>query len=146
MSTERARQPHEHDLSTAYRFHVIPDPDGGFVVEYPDLPGCVSQVERLEEVPAVAAEICQLWIEAAYASGQEIPEPRLLAEYSGKFNVRLPRSLHRRLAERAEEEGVSLNQLVVALLAEGLGKRQAESELVAELRRMQSSAGVAMPV
>jgi hypothetical protein len=42
------------------------------------------------------------------------PEPR---EYSGKFNVRLPKSLHAALASEAEAEGVSLNQLVVAKLA-----------------------------
>jgi antitoxin HicB len=38
-------------------------------------------------------------------------------EYSGKFNVRVPRSLHAALAREAEAEGVSLNQLVVAKLA-----------------------------
>lgn len=38
-------------------------------------------------------------------------------EYSGKFNVRLPKSLHAALASEAEAEGVSLNQLVVAKLA-----------------------------
>jgi hypothetical protein len=38
-------------------------------------------------------------------------------EYSGKFNVRIPKSLHAALAREAEAEGVSLNQLVVAKLA-----------------------------
>jgi len=38
-------------------------------------------------------------------------------DYSGKFNVRVPRSLHAALASEAEAEGVSLNQLVVAKLA-----------------------------
>ena len=38
-------------------------------------------------------------------------------EYSGKFNVRVPKSLHAALASEAEAEGVSLNQLVVAKLA-----------------------------
>jgi hypothetical protein len=38
-------------------------------------------------------------------------------EYSGKFNVRVPKSLHAALASEAESEGVSLNQLVVAKLA-----------------------------
>src|SRR5213076_2071819 len=38
-------------------------------------------------------------------------------EYSGKFNVRIPKSLHAALASEAEAEGVSLNQLVVAKLA-----------------------------
>lgn len=130
------RQPLEHYLRQQYRLQVIPDPDGGFFIEYPDLPGCMSQIERLEELPAAAEEIRELWIEAAYQAGQEIPEPVYPEEYSGKFNVRLPRSLHRRLAERAQEEGVSLNQLVVALLAEGLGKRTAESAVLGEITRI----------
>jgi len=49
-----------------------------------------------------------------------LPEPRLSPqrrEYSGKFNVRVPKSLHAALAREAEAEGVSLNQLVVAKLA-----------------------------
>jgi hypothetical protein len=49
-----------------------------------------------------------------------LPEPPLRPqrrEYSGKFNVRVPKSLHAALAREAEAEGVSLNQLVVAKLA-----------------------------
>lgn len=41
---------------------------------------------------------------------------------SGKFVVRVPRSMHSALQKEASEEGVSLNQLVVAKLAIGLGK------------------------
>ena len=49
-----------------------------------------------------------------------LPDPSVgpqRREYSGKFNVRLPKSLHAALACEAEAEGVSLNQLVVAKLA-----------------------------
>ncbi len=49
-----------------------------------------------------------------------LPEPPIgpqRREYSGKFNVRVPKSLHAALASEAEAEGVSLNQLVVAKLA-----------------------------
>jgi hypothetical protein len=49
-----------------------------------------------------------------------LPEPPVgpqRREYSGKFNVRVPKSLHAALASEAEAEGVSLNQLVVAKLA-----------------------------
>ena len=50
----------------------------------------------------------------------EAPTPRT---YSGQFVQRIPKSLHMRLAKRAESEGVSLNQLATTLLAEGLAKR-----------------------
>ena len=39
------------------------------------------------------------------------------ADYSGRLNVRLPKSLHAALASEAEDEGVSLNQLIVTKLS-----------------------------
>jgi antitoxin HicB len=110
-------------LALSYRFTALGDPEGGYVIVFPDLPGCMTQVETFAEIGPAAAEIKELWLESALAHGNEIPKPTFPEEYSGKFNVRLPKSLHRRLAERAEAEGVSLNQLVVALLSEGIAIR-----------------------
>lgn len=115
------RRPLEAFLALAYPFNVVADPDGGYVIVFPDLPGCMSQVDTLDEVGPVAEEIRTLWIETEYERGADIPSPSYPEEYSGKFNVRLPRSLHRRLAEAAAREGVSLNQHVVALLSHGSG-------------------------
>jgi len=108
-------------LAIPYRFNVIAgDPgEGGYVVEYPDLPGCLTQIESLDDLVAMANDVREVWIEAAYELDLEIPEPSYPETYSGKFNVRLPRSLHRQLAEQAAADGVSLNQHVVALLAAG---------------------------
>lgn len=103
-------------LGREYPFNVIADPDGGYVIVYPDLPGCMTQVESVEEIPAAANEIRELWIGTEYEDGHEIPPPSYPEEYSGKFNLRLPRSLHRRLVESAERDGVSLNQYVMVLL------------------------------
>lgn len=100
-----------------YPFNVIADPGGGYVVEYPDLPGCLSQADTLDAIAPMADEARRAWIAAAYADGRDIPLPSYPEEYSGKFNVRLPRSLHRRLAEGAVRDGVSLNQYITALLA-----------------------------
>lgn len=47
----------------------------------------------------------------------DIPLPSSDNSYSGKLLVRMPKSLHRRLAETAEREGVSLNQYIVSLLS-----------------------------
>jgi antitoxin HicB len=52
----------------------------------------------------------QLWLETTYEDGQDIPLPRDDREYSGKFIVRVLKSLHRQLDLLAEREGVSLNQ------------------------------------
>lgn len=45
-----------------------------------------------------------------------IPEPDDLEKYSGQFKLRLPKSLHRQLAEHSRREGVSMNQYCVYLL------------------------------
>lgn len=111
-----AQKPLGDYLAVQYPFNVVADPDGGYVIIYPDLPGCMTQVETVDEIPGAANEIRELWIQAQYEDGGEIPSPSYPEEYSGKFNVRIARSLHRRLAESAEHEGVSLNQYVMALL------------------------------
>ena len=115
-------------LEREYRFDVIADPDGGYVVRYPDLPGCMTQVERIEDVGPAAEEIRSLWIEAAFELGQSIPAPTYPDEFSGKFNVRIPKSLHRDLVHLAAAEGVSLNQLVVSLLSDRSTWKQQASE------------------
>ncbi len=108
-------------LAREYRFNVIAgDPDeGGYVIEFPDLPGCMTSIESLDELVEMATEIRELWIESEYERGMDIPEPSYPETYSGKFNLRLPKSLHRLLAWQADEDGVSLNQYVVTLLAAG---------------------------
>jgi len=60
-------------------------------------------------------------------AGRPVPPPTVepLKPYSGKWQLRTPKSLHRKLTERARREGVSLNTLAVALLAEGLGAKAA---------------------
>jgi predicted RNase H-like HicB family nuclease len=112
-------------LSLSYPLRLIPDPDGGYVFEYPDLPGCLGQIESLDELAEHAEEARRLWLETALDLGKPIPLPSAQGDYSGKFIIRIPRSLHRRLAESAKAEGVSLNFYAGTLLAAG----QTEKEL-----------------
>lgn len=53
---------------------LIPDPDGGFVVEVPSLPGCYSQGETETEALANIREAITLHIESMIAHGEEVPE------------------------------------------------------------------------
>lgn len=114
-----------------YRFTVRPlseDEGGGWLVEYPDLPGCMSDGETIAEAIANGEDAKGCWIAAMQEAGRPIPPPPIepvTEGYSGKWQLRAPKSLHRRLAERARREGVSLNTLAVTLLAEGLGARSA---------------------
>lgn len=130
MTTEkRARCTLDEYLALQYPFNVVADEEGGYVVIFPDLPGCLTQVETIDEIPEMVEEARRLWIKAEYEMGRDIPLPSYPEEYSGKFVVRIPRSLHRTLAESAEHEGVSLNQYVATLLARGDALARVERRL-----------------
>jgi predicted RNase H-like HicB family nuclease len=130
----KTREPLDYYLALSYPFSASADAEGGYVITFPDLPGCMTQVEDPAEIGPAAEEARRLWIMTEYEDGENIPLPSYPEEYSGKFNLRLPRSLHRRLAELAEREGVSLNQLVVALLAERSSRASRISEAVLRSR------------
>jgi predicted HicB family RNase H-like nuclease len=92
--------------------------------------------ESIDEA-AAAIEACRTaWIETALADGIEVPPPRTEAEYSGRFLLRLPKSLHRRLAVRARRDGVSLNTELTALLASALEVKEQQSRTRAIVRAM----------
>ena len=100
---------------------------GGFLVTFPDLPGCMSDGETEAEAVDNGRDAFKVWVSARADFGKEIPpplyRPDTVPEVSGKFVTRLPKSVHAKLAERAKAEGVSLNTLVLAMVAEGLGRR-----------------------
>ena len=75
-------QPHQlaYYLELEYPYIVVPD-DGSFFVKFPDLPGCITQVEDGREIAAMAEEIRTLWIESEYEDGHDIPTP---TSFSGR--------------------------------------------------------------
>lgn len=114
----------------AHIISQIPKEDGGgYLITFPDLPGCMSDGKTEAEAVAHGKDAFKAWVSARKDAGKEIPEPfyrpDTVPEVSGKFVTRLPKSVHAKLAERAKAEGVSLNTLVLALVAEGLGRRTA---------------------
>lgn len=119
------REPLSYYLALDYPYIVVPD-EGAYVIRFPDLPGCMTQVDDSANIAAMAEEIRTLWIEGEYEDGATIPEPSSGTRYSGKFVVRLPKSLHRDLVEAAESEGTSLNAYVTYLLAERRALAMAE--------------------
>jgi predicted RNase H-like HicB family nuclease len=105
-------------MAMSYRMEIVEDKDeGGFVVTYPDLPGCITCGETIESAVANALDAKRAWLEAAFEEGTPICEPDSLDDYSGQFKLRIPRSLHRTLAEHSKREGISMNQYCVYLLS-----------------------------
>lgn len=124
----KAKPPHPFE---AYAHIVSPLPEdegGGFLITFPDLPGCMSDGETEEEALRNGRDAFEAWISAMTDEGKTIPAPLYRADpvpaVSGRFVTRVPKSVHLMLSERAKAEGVSLNTLVLALLAEGLGRRE----------------------
>ena len=109
----------EQYMKLPYRIELVPDADeGGFAVTFPDLPGCLSSGETVEEAYRNAEDAKREWLTAAIEEGMPVPEPDSIEDYSGQFKLRLPRSLHRRLALQSKREGVSMNQYCVFLLSQ----------------------------
>ena len=105
-------------MNLPYKLEIIPDPyEGGYVARYPDLPGCVSVGNTIEAITENTLDAKKEWLAAAMESGTDIAEPVTVEGYSGQFKLRLPKSLHRKLAEHSKEEGVSMNQYCVYLLS-----------------------------
>jgi antitoxin HicB len=124
MKETRKSKTLEDYLNASYPYIVYPAEEGGYVGEIEELPGCMTQAETLEELSERIENARRAWIQLAFENGMEIPLPRLEQEYSGKFVIRLPKYLHRQLAEKAEREGVSLNQFVVTLLSSAASSYQ----------------------
>jgi predicted RNase H-like HicB family nuclease len=106
------------------------DDGGGYMITFPDLPGCMSDGETMEEVLVNGRDAFNSWIAAQMDMGRQIPAPTHYDEEGKpvKFVQRLPRSLHASLQARAKAEGVSINTLVLALIAEGLGRRETATQ------------------
>ena len=102
---------------------------GGFLITFPDLPGCMSDGETEAEAVENGRDAFNAVVSALHDMGREIPAPSFSPDdatapsVSGKFVARVPKSIHAKLTSRAKAEGVSLNTLVLAFIAEGLGRR-----------------------
>ena len=97
---------HIKDESGAYYFATVQELDG-----------CMSDGATIEEAYANIREAMEGWIETKLEAGYTVPIPTGANKYSGKFVVRLPKTLHRRLAAEAGREGVSLNQYTLYKLS-----------------------------
>ena len=107
-----------------YPFTVRPlskDEGGGYLVEYLDVPGCMSDGETVEEAITNGKEALRDCLDVFQESGRKVPKPVVEA---AQWRQRLPRSLYSKLTQQAENEGVSINSLVSVMIAEAIGARQ----------------------
>ncbi|MDR0455933.1 MAG: type II toxin-antitoxin system HicB family antitoxin [Treponema sp.] len=97
---------HLNDESGSYYFATVKEFDG-----------CMSHGKNYDEAFRNIQEAMEGWIETKLENGFSVPLPIEDNQYSGKFVLRIPKSLHSRLAIEAEQEGVSLNQYALYRLS-----------------------------
>ena len=93
-----------------YKIEVIEDKEeGGYALSCPELTGCVTCADTIQQGFEMIEDAKRCWFTACIEDGIPIPEPYDF-NYSGQFKLRIPKSLHKTLAERSRQEGISMNQ------------------------------------
>lgn len=93
-----------------------------YVIKVNELLGCMSHGEDIDKAFKNIKDAMLGWISVALESGNKVPTPD---NFSGKFSIRIPPTLHKELVIRANKEGVSLNQLATTAFAKLIGYRPA---------------------
>ena len=78
----------------------------------------IKEADKIHSYPLLfyIQDAKRAWIAAALDDGVTIPEPDELNNYSGQFKLRIPKSLHKQLADHSKREGISMNQYCLYLL------------------------------
>lgn len=103
-------------LNLEYTIRLKKNSDGSYFAEIEELPGCMTEGDTEEEAIKMIEDAKAAWLRVALQRKLNIPEPTS-DEFSGKFNVRVPKFLHRKLVYKAKQEKVSLNTLVTTTLS-----------------------------
>lgn len=132
-------------LSKPYTRRLTPDESGGYVVSVLEFPGCIAEGDTAEQALKNFEEAAESWIDVSLSHGREIREPIDFDGYSGKLALRLPRSLHRQIAELADIEGASINQLLVSAISFYVGETSCGNAFDRELTKFRELAEILFP-
>jgi len=109
----------DYYMNLNYKVEILKEEEGnGYVLHCPELSGCITCADTIEHGIEMIEDAKKCWFEACLEESISIPEPKKPHDYSGHFKLRMPKSLHKSLAERSKQEGVSMNQLCVYLLSD----------------------------
>jgi antitoxin HicB len=142
MEAHMVNKNRDYYLNLSYPIRLYQRSQGDeeyWFAEIPDLPGCVADGATPDEAVRSVKEAKVEWIDGQMKEGHEIPEPAVSHPYSGRLLVRIPKSLHARLAEEARVEGVSINQTVAYKLASKIGESVGREECRAIVANISSS-------
>lgn len=107
----------DYYMNLNYKMEIYKD-DEGYALSFPDLPGCITCAETLDELMKEAIDAKETWLVFALENKIQIPEPKSIEEYPNEYKLRMPKSLYKSLADDAKMEGISMNQYCVYLLSQ----------------------------
>ena len=110
-------------MKLKYPMTLEQDKDGSYFFKFPDLPGCMTCGDTMDEAVKMGEDARKCWIKSALDDGDFVPEPKSVEDYPDNFKLRLPKSLYRQLSINANMEGVSMNQYCLYLLSGGVNGR-----------------------
>jgi antitoxin HicB len=113
-------------MKEPFKYRIVTEwseEDQAFVARVPVLPGCAAHGATAEKATHEAERAAALMLEVMLEDGRSLPPEDASADYSGQLRLRLPKSLHERVSQLATAEGVSLNTLLLSLIAEGCGRQ-----------------------
>jgi len=103
-----------------FTMHRLPeDEGGGYLIEFPDLPGCMSDGATPEEALRNGADAVRCWIEAMREARRPVPCPSKAAV--GKRTISIHDSAYRQLAREARAQGLSVETIADIALIYGMG-------------------------
>jgi predicted HicB family RNase H-like nuclease len=105
------------DRFDGYTVNIFLDEDGEYLAHFVELPNVSAFGESPEEALGELATAWEGVKESYQKHGEPVPLAPAKKKYSGQFNVRIDRRLHRALAIEAAKAGVSLNAIVSQKLA-----------------------------
>ncbi len=132
-------------LSKPYSKVLVRDKNGGYVASVSEFPGCIAEGETPDEAIESLDEAMVDWIEAVLEANGDVPEPMQAQGFSGRLVLRLPKSIHRQVALRAQVDGISLNQWLVEAVGERLGAEKFSNRLSQMVAPQISSTRVMWP-
>jgi len=107
-----------HDDFDGFSIHIVTDSDGDYVSHFVELPNVSASGGTAEEAIAELKVAWEAMKESYHKHGDEIPIAPTRKEYSGQFNVRIDKRIHRALAIEAARAGISLNALIAQRLSQ----------------------------
>jgi antitoxin HicB len=113
----------EYYLKLPWTKEFIDNGDGSYFAKIKELKGCMTEGKDLLDANNMLDDALKCWLEVAIEKNISIPEPGKeadLNQFSGKFLVRVPKSIHKALIEKAHQENVSLNAMVNCIIARSI--------------------------